>query len=85
MQGPMAAGEGACSPVPVPLKPAGQLRRRGGGGAFSLSGSRISLTTLECFHSLFTSPTPSSLLGLIKHRWPYGKAARSLNHLPPRL
>lgn len=44
----------------------------------------VSLTTLECFQA-FTAPTPSFLRRLIKHRWPHCRAARSLNHLPPRL
>lgn len=44
-----------------------------------------SLSLLWNAFSLFTVPTPSFPPGLIKHRWPYCGAARSLNHLSPRL
>lgn len=96
-QGPMAAGEGPGQPCTgaavhrqpcvcgrlCPWSPRGSLGGGVGAGLLLLD-LRVSLTPLECFQA-FTAPAPSFLPGLIKHRWPHCRAARSLNHLPPRL
>lgn len=67
-----------CWAWPLPLKPVGWLGRRGGGGAFFL----ISLTTLECFPSFFTTPTRSFPSRLIKHRWSTTQQPGAQHHPP---
>lgn len=91
MQGPMAAGEwgqgrSAQAAVCRRLCPWSPWVSLGGGvgAGFLLLDLWVSLTTLECFQAC-TAPAPSFLPGLIKHRWPHCRAARSLNHLLPRL
>lgn len=67
------------------LEPAGEPGRRGGAGLpFWTSGS-LSLLWNAFRPSGLRGPRPLPSAGLIKHRWPHCRAARSLNHLAPGL
>lgn len=87
----MAAGEqgpAACSRAASLLHSSGrrgQLWRRAGGGASSLSGSPSLPHYSGMLSVSLRAATPSLPPGLIKHRWPCYREARSLNHLPPGL
>lgn len=58
-----------------------------GGGVGAVPPLLLHPWSLSLLWNAFTvSLRPSSFPpGLIKHRWPYCRAARSFNHFPPRL
>lgn len=72
---------------PLALKHSSRRVSFGGGlGAVpSLLLHLWSLSLLWNAFSLFKAPAPSFPPGLIKHRWPHCRAARSFNHFLPRL